>query len=244
MTNLRKSKLNVVLAVVLSASLLATGCSAQWISVALVDLPALVQMALNIGSLVTTLRSGNQLSVADAATIQNISTEASKDLNLLQTLYNEYKANPSTDTLQKINNVISDIGQNLPALLQSAHVPDPTLSARSAAGVNLILTTVTSFASLIPQIATPQNGTSQAASRTSLRKSANKTVVIPQTKDLKKQWNQQVCSLTGKAMLDAGFSARVCCSNSMAETGGGRPSLHRKLLIYDASERRLWLFRR
>ncbi|MCU1295775.1 MAG: hypothetical protein JWO91_53 [Acidobacteriaceae bacterium] len=207
MTNSRKSKLNVVLAIVLSASLIATGCSAQWISVALADLPVLVQMALNIGSLVTTLQSGNQLSAADAATVQNISTQASKDLNLLQTLYNEYKGNPSTGTLQQINNVISDIGQNLPALLQAAHVSDPTLSARLAAGVNLILTTVTSFASLIPQTATPQNGTAQAASGPSLQKSANKTIAIPQAKDLKKQWNQQVCSPTGKAALDARFNA-------------------------------------
>src|SRR5581483_5026406 len=106
--NSPKSKLKVVLAIVLSISLLATGCSAQWISVALADLPVLVQMALNIGSLVTTLQSGNQLSAIDAATIQNISTEASKDLNLLQTLYSEYKTNPSTSTLQQINNVINE----------------------------------------------------------------------------------------------------------------------------------------
>jgi hypothetical protein len=214
MMNSPKSKLKVVLALVLSVSLLATGCSAQWISVALADLPVLVQMALNIGSLVTTLQSGNQLSAADAATIQNISTQASRDLNLLQTLYNEYKANPSTGTLQQINKVISEISQNLPALLQAAHISDPTLSARLAAGVNLILTTVTSFGSLIPQAtveqtAVAQNGTPQAASRASLRKNANKTAAIPQAKDLKKQWNQQVCSPTGKATLDAVFSACV-----------------------------------
>ncbi|HZR58449.1 MAG TPA: hypothetical protein VFA74_16365 [Terriglobales bacterium] len=201
--NSPKSKLKVVLAIVLSISLLATGCSAQWISVALADLPVLVQMALNIGSLVTTLQSGNQLSAGDAAAIQNISTEASKDLNLLQTLYNQYNANPSGDTLQKIDIAISEINQNLPALLQAAHVSDPTLSARVAAGVNLILTTVTSFASLIPQSAKPQ-----LAPHMSLQKSAGKAIAIPHASDLKKQWNQQVCSSTGKAALDTAFS--VC----------------------------------
>jgi hypothetical protein len=206
MMNSPKSKVRVVLAIVLSISLLATGCSAQWISVALADLPVLVQMALNIGSLVTTLQSGNQLSAGDAAAIQNVSTEASKNLNLLQTLYNQYKASPNTGTLQEINKVVSEISQNLPALLQSAHVGDPTLSARLAAGVNLILTTVTSFASLIPQTPILQAGTPPLGSRASLQKSASKAVVIPHAKDLKKQWNQQVCSPTGKAGLDAAFS--------------------------------------
>src|SRR5208337_845967 len=127
------------------------GCSTQWISIALADLPALTQMALNLGTIVTTLQSGNQVSAADAAAIQNISAQASKDLNLLQALYNQYRTNPSASALQKIQSTIADISQNLPALLQAAHIADPVLSARVAAGVNLILTTVASFAALIPQ---------------------------------------------------------------------------------------------
>ena len=145
------SKSKVGIAVVLAISLCATGCSAQWISVALADLPVLTQMALNIASLVATLQSGKQISPAEAAAIQNISTEASKDLNLLQALYNEYKANPSANTIQQIENVIGDINQNLSSLLQAAHISNPTLAARITAGVNLILTTVSSFASLIPR---------------------------------------------------------------------------------------------
>ena len=43
-----------------------TGCSAQWISVALADLPVLTQMALNIAALVATLQAGKQLSPAEA----------------------------------------------------------------------------------------------------------------------------------------------------------------------------------
>jgi hypothetical protein len=53
--------------------------------------------------------------------------------------------------LQKIQGVIADVDQNLPALLQAAYIGDPVLSARVAAGVNLILTTVASFAALMPQ---------------------------------------------------------------------------------------------
>jgi len=192
------SKSKPVLAIVLSISLLATGCSAQWISVALADLPVLIQMALNIGTIISTLQPGKQINPTEAAAIQNISAQASKDLNLLATLYNDYKANPSASALQKIQSVIADIDQSLPALLQAAHIGDPVLSARVAAGVNLILTTVASFAALIPQ-----TSTQLAAARVTRQQ-----IAIPKASDLKKQWNQQVCGPTSNAALD--FSAAGC----------------------------------
>ena len=192
------SKSKAVLAILLSISLLATGCSAQWISVALADLPVLTSMALNIGTLVTTLESGRSISAADTNAIQNISAQASKDLNLLSALYSEYKANPSASVIQKIQSAIADISQNLPALLQAAHIGDPVLAARVAAGVNLILTTVASFASLIPQ--TSQMSTSQTVPA--------RNVVIPKASDLKKAWNQQVCGPTGSSTV--GLSAAGC----------------------------------
>ena len=189
----------IMLAVVLSISLIATGCSAQWISVALADLPVLTQMALNLAALAATLQTGKQLDPAQATAIQNISTEASKDLTLMQSLYNQYKASPSADTLQKITSLIQETSQSLPALLQAAHVSDPALSARITAAVNLILTTVSSFASLIPQTAS-----SSAVAHTSRR---NTVVASPQ--DLKKQWNLQVCAPSGNPILDAALSERT-----------------------------------
>jgi hypothetical protein len=161
----------------------------------------LIEMALNIGTIVTTLQSGQQISTAEAAAIQNISAQASKDLNLLATLYNEYKTNPSASTLQKIQGVIADIDQNLPALLQAGHIGDPVLSARVTAGVNLILTTVASFAALMPQTS------ALAASHTV----AHPASAISKASDLKKQWNQQVSGPTSNSPLDsstAGFTVR------------------------------------
>jgi hypothetical protein len=186
----------IVLCVVLTISLAATGCSAQWISVALADLPVLTQMALNLAALAATLQSGQQLSPAEALSIQTISAEASKDLTLLQSLYNQYKANPSADGLQKIESLIQGTSQNLPALLQAAHINDPALSTRIAAAVNLILTTVSSFASLIPPTASARPTT------------ARRSTVIPRPKDLKKQWNQQVCAPSGNSALDAVLAGR------------------------------------
>jgi hypothetical protein len=119
--------------------------------------------------------------VSDAAAIQNISAEASKDLNLLPVLYDQYQANPDKGTLAKIQSLIADVNQNLPALLQATHISDPTPSARVTAAVNLILSTVTSFASLMPHAAAP----SVVASR------APKKIAVPHAKHLKKQWNAQ-----------------------------------------------------
>jgi hypothetical protein len=110
----------IVLAIVLNISLLDPGCSAQWVSDPLADLPVLTQMAENIAALVATLQSGKQLIPAETLAIQNISAGASKDLTLLQPLYNTYKASPSADTLQKIRNLIRETSQNFKKPLELA----------------------------------------------------------------------------------------------------------------------------
>jgi hypothetical protein len=190
------SKSKAILALVLTSVMFATGCSAQWINIALQDLPVLTQMALNIATLAGAL-SGQQASTGDVAVIQNISAQASRDLNLLRTLYSEYKAAPSATTLEKIKNVIADLNQSLPALLQSAHISNPTLSARITAAINLIITTVNSFASLMPQSSMP------------VSRNGSASFSLLHAKDLRSQWNQQVCTPTGNPVLDAAFAASI-----------------------------------
>ncbi len=189
-------KIRFTLVAVLSIALATTGCSAQWMSVALADLPALTQMALNIATLVTTLQSGKQIDPAEITAVQNISAEASRDLSLLQSLYNEYRANPNASTLQKIQSTIANINQGLPVLLQSAHISDPVTAARVSAGVNLILTTVSSFAALMPQ-----------ANPTTSQTVAGVKIAIPNAKELKAQWNQEVCG----GMANAATPAMNAC---------------------------------
>lgn len=191
------SKSKSLLALVLAVTIAAAACSAQWINVALQDLPVLTQMALNIATLVSTMASGKQANPADLAVIQNISAQASRDLNLLQSLYGDYKANPNTATLQKIQNVVSGLNHNLPALLQSAHISNSVLSARITAAVNLILSTVNNFAALMPNNNAPT--TSQKAN----------TTAPPSPKDLKRQWNQQICAASGDAAFDAALKSCV-----------------------------------
>ncbi len=193
------SRTKVLLACVLLLTMFATGCSAQWINTALADLPVLVQMALNIASLVTALRSGNQLSASEAAGIQNIANEAGKDLSLLQSLYNDYKAHPSDATLQRIQNLIAELNANLPALLNATHVSDPEIAARVTAAVNLIQSTVGSFASLIPQ--------NKAAIHAGPRAVPVPLSEIVKPQELKKKWNEKVCAPTGRGEVDAALTA-------------------------------------
>ena len=174
------SKYKPSLALVLAVSIATTACSPQWISIALKDLPVLTQMALNIATLAGTF--SRQPNTADLASIQNVSTQASRDLNLLLTLYNEYKATPNSTTLGKITVAINGINQHLPALLESAHISDSLLVSRVAAAVNLILIAVNNFAALIPI-------SDQAEARP--RKAM---APLPTASDLKRSWNQQVCA--------------------------------------------------
>ncbi len=192
---MKTKKTNGVLALTLAISLAATGCSSQWISVALADLPVLVQMALNIATFTETAQ-GKVISAADQAAIQNISSEASKDLNLLQQLYDEYKANPSDATLQKITAAIGVVQQNLPALLQAAHISDAALAQQVAAGVNLILTTVESFAELIPSSSSSSSSASLSttgAANVHAQVTRQATAKIPTPAELKLKWNVGVC---------------------------------------------------
>lgn len=196
------SKSKTVIGLILATTIVLTGCTAQWINIALQDLPVLTQMALNIASLVGALETGKEPGSTDAAVVQNISAQASRDLNLLQTLYGEYKATPNSNTLQKIQNVIADLNQNLPALLESAHISNQALSARITAAVNLILTTVNSFAALMPQITTARaQTTEQKAPAAQTKVSA----ALPRVKDLKAKWNEQVCASTGNEAFDQGL---------------------------------------
>ncbi len=172
------SKYKTLLALVLAIAISTTGCSPQWINIALQDLPVLTQMALNIATLAGTF--SRQQNTADLAVVQNISAQARRDLNLLLTLYNEYKANPNTTTIAKIQSAIADVNQHLPALLESAHISNPLLTARVTAAVNLILVTVNNFAALMPS-------SGQVKARKALSP-------LPTASQLKQEWNRQVCA--------------------------------------------------
>lgn len=192
-------KKSAITGAILSMGGITTGfaCNAQqWISIALADLPTILQMALSIAQLAGALNGGD-ITAAETAAITEISTEASKDLTLIQSLYNQYKQNPSAGILDALQKAIADVSTNLPGLLAALHLKDTILQARIAAAVNLILTTVASFASLIPQPTNPVVAEMKRKAKGSR---------IPKAADLVKAWNQQVCAPTGNQEVDTALN--------------------------------------
>lgn len=152
-------------------------------------------MALNIAALVHTVSSGEPADASEAAAIRNISREATQDLVLVQQLYQSYKANPSVDGVRQIQNVITALNTNQPALLQASYIKNEALATKVNGAINLILTTVNTFAALIPE-----NGVRAASQNTGARQLA-----VSGPKELKRQWNQQMCS------TEAADSASISC---------------------------------
>ena len=174
------------LALVLAFVLFTTACTASWIKVALADLPILVQMALNISALVSTVH-GQPPSQAEIDAINKIGAEAQTDLTLLQSLYDQYQSNPTTTNLQKIQAAIATLNTNLPALLEAAHISNATLQLEVSSAVQLILATVSSFAALMPNSAP-----------VSMKASAVKP---PTPKQLKTIWNTTICPAGASCQL-------------------------------------------
>lgn len=171
------------LALTLACTLALSACTDAWLKIALQDLPVLVQMALNIAALTSAL-DGAPTNPSDIAAINAISAEAKTDLTLLDTLYGEYKTNPSTGLMAQIEKTITDIDTNLPALLSAAHIKDPVLETRVTAAVGLILTTVETFTALIPNPQTPQ--------LKAIKRRTMSHATLPRPNDLKKSWNDKV----------------------------------------------------
>ncbi len=186
-----------VLAFVLSISLVTTGCSAQWISgtgrFAGAHPDGVEHRGFDVDAAVrkaTDSRRGSGNSEHFCGSQQRPYTSA----GALQFLQSQPEFGHSAENRQP------DSGhQSQPPGIAagSPHQRSSALSVRITAAVNLILTTVSSFASLIPPALT-------AAPRTARRNTA-----IPLAKDLKKQWNQQVCAPSGNAALDAALAERA-----------------------------------
>ena len=82
---------------------------------------------------------------------------------------------------------------------------------RITAAVNLIVTTVSSFGSMMPQTSPSAKMARQntAVQNAPQEKAVRQNHAIINGSDLKRQWNQQVCAPSGNAMLDAALSERA-----------------------------------
>ncbi|HEY4902658.1 MAG TPA: hypothetical protein VIH89_04225 [Candidatus Sulfotelmatobacter sp.] len=146
--------MTVVLALVLCATVILSACSTAWISQAEEIVAALIPAAANIVALVAALQGGN-VSAQDLQAIQTAGTQATADLQLLQSLIAEYEkadAQAQPGILNQIQTAIETAQSNLSAILPTLHIKDAATQAKITAVVGVVLSEVQSLAAIVPLV--------------------------------------------------------------------------------------------
>jgi len=155
--------------------------TAQWLSTIGRYLPVAIQVAQSIVGLIGVFNTA--ASTEDQAIVKQIGDEATKDFQLLQSLYQQYESKPSADTKAQIETVLATIVNNLPDLLATAHIKDPGLLQKVTASVNIVVTIADVIIAQIP-VSNPQLKARKAAKR----------AVRPMTPaGVKAAWDSEVC---------------------------------------------------
>lgn len=128
--------------------MLGSGCpsASQWEAIVLADLPAILQVITEIISIAHMGVVPPALTAQVAAWGAQITT----DLNLVNTLVAQYKANADQTLLGKIDAALVDAQTNLSAILAAFHIENPTIQNTVAAAVGLVITTVIAIQALVP----------------------------------------------------------------------------------------------
>jgi|SRR5580765_91698 len=172
----------VALTLVMTVLLSGYACNAQtWLKILADDLPVLIQMASTIAQLVVQFGGSSDPEVQQK--IQEIGSEAVKDSQLVQKLYEDYEKNPSDSSRQQLEAALGTIATNLPDLLTAAHIKDPALLQKVSAAVNLIVSTVNTILALMPSVTTKAGQEAKAkVGHPTARNGA----------ELRKAWQEQV----------------------------------------------------
>jgi len=142
----------IVLAVVLSATMIWLGCSTNWIGESEEIVAALIPAATNTITLAAALE-GKTVSTADVQAIQSAGAQAGADLQLIQSLivaYEKADASAQPGILNQIETAITTVQNNLQALLPALHIKDTATQAKITAVVGLVLAEVQSLAAIVP----------------------------------------------------------------------------------------------
>lgn len=126
------------------------GCSTTWISVALKDLPVIVNIATTVATIVADALSGGVLSPAIAAIIQTAATAVNAALSVVSQLVAQYQANPSASVITKIQEALATVQSNLQAILNASHIDNPALQATITGIIGLALSVVSALISILP----------------------------------------------------------------------------------------------
>jgi len=176
----RHKALSAVFALSLCVTTTNYACNTQaWLNVIGQYLPLAIQIAKSIASLIVVFNPS--ASQEDQSYVTTIGDEATRDYQLLQSLYQQYKATPSATTEAAIENTLTLIVQNLPQILNAGHVKDPSLQGKLSSAVNILITIADAIVSQMPV----KSPTLRARKNRSLGYSPSAVKV---------QWDTLVCS--------------------------------------------------
>lgn len=141
-----------VLALAVSSTATLEGCNAQqWLSLALADLPTILQVVTSIISIVGATQGSVQGPLL--AEVNKYGAEAQNDLKNAQTLLAQYQTASSSakpGILSKIDVALTVTQNNLSTILTDFHVVDQTLESTVAAALGAAITMVVAIQALIP----------------------------------------------------------------------------------------------
>jgi hypothetical protein len=149
----------VPVAVVVPVAVSQAGCNTAWIQTALNDLPVLIQIAIQILSIVGAAQGKGQLDPALAAQIQSVGAQVQTDLQTLQNLVNSYQAADATakpGILNQVKVLLGTVQSNLQAMLVAFHVTNQALQNTVSTVLAIAMTTVLSIQTLLPASASPR----------------------------------------------------------------------------------------
>ncbi|SRR6266566_3808993 len=123
----------------------------QWVSIALADLPTLIQIITSILSITSVAKVGVDPSLL--TDVNKYGAEVQKDLQLAQSLIMGYQSVASSakpGNLAQIDAALAAALNNLNSILGAFHVSDQALEATIAASLGAAITMVLAIQALVP----------------------------------------------------------------------------------------------
>ena len=195
----------IALAVVLSVTMIWSGCSTNWIAQAEQIVSALIPAAANLVTLVAALQ-GKSVAAGDLATIQSVGKQAGADLGLIQSLIAAYQVADEASKpgiLNQIQSAIQAVQGNLQGLLAGLHIKDAATQTKIAAVVGILLAEVESLEAIVPLVKASEMAGVRQAERRGLSPQITAHPRVPLTAgEFVKSYNSTLTAKTGNAELD------------------------------------------
>jgi len=170
------------------------GCSAsQWLTIALNDLPTILQIVTSILSIVG---AASGASTAAAVALANTAASKAKEaITEAQAFLVQYQANKTTTLLGNVDDALATAQSQLGSILSILNINNPTLQATLSAAIGSALTIIVAVQALVPApTPAPTPSPTLAASR---RVQLSKVTASNQSIAIKVGYNEALAAAGG-----------------------------------------------